>query len=173
MKVTRDIFAAPETAHEAAPAEETAPADDTDEATAEGMDPEAAADEDEAMAENEAMTDEMADEPSPFEPVEMTIDKLALHLLGASANATGHFKMVEGAGMEVPPAGELHAEFEGINKLIDTLGSMGLIPEDQMMGVRMMLAMFAKPVEGNPDKMTTDLEVKEDGSVFANGQQIK
>ncbi|MFD2438949.1 hypothetical protein ACFSS8_00315 [Paracoccus kondratievae] len=69
------------------------------------------------------------------------------------------------------PVGELNASYEGVNGLIDKLSTIGLIPEDQAMSVRMMMAMFAKPV--GDDKLETKLEFKEDGSIFANGQQIK
>ncbi|MDS9466903.1 DUF2125 domain-containing protein [Paracoccus sp. MBLB3053] len=151
MKVTRDVFAMPETL-----------ADDAD----------ASADDAQERAEPDAMTDEMAaEETTGFEPVEMNINKLALNLLGANLLATGELKATEeGIGA---PIGHIHAEYEGLNALLDTLGSIGLIPQEQMMGARMMLAMFAKPVEGSPDKMATDLELKEGGSIFANGQQIK
>ncbi|MBD9526634.1 DUF2125 domain-containing protein [Paracoccus sp. PAR01] len=165
MKVTRDLFAMPE-------ADETVPADDTDSATAEGVAPDAPADDAQAEAETDAMDDEVAAEPSGFEPVEMRINKFALDLLGAKANATGELKATDGGSLEAP-IGQIHAEYEGVNTLVDTLGSIGLIPQDQMMGVRMMLAMFAKPVEGSTDKMATDLEFKEGGAIFANGQQIK
>ncbi len=75
--------------------------------------------------------------------------------------------------METAPVGTIHAEYQGVNTLVDSLGEMGLIPQDQLGMVRMMLAMFAKPVAGEPDRMTTELEFREGGAVFANGQQIK
>ncbi len=50
---------------------------------------------------------------------------------------------------------------------------MGLIPEDQLMGTRMMLMMFTKPASEGEDKASTELEFKEDGSLFANGQQLR
>ncbi|MTH80246.1 DUF2125 domain-containing protein [Paracoccus aestuariivivens] len=162
MKVTKDMFAMPDDTGD------MAPADDTDSATAEGIAPDAPADDAEAQAEAEAG----ADEPTGFEPLQMTINKFALDLLGAKVNATGELKSAEGGNIEAP-IGQIHAEYEGVNTLIDTLSSIGLIPQEQMMGVRMMLAMFAKPVEGSTDKMATDLEFKEGGAIFANGQQIR
>lgn len=42
-----------------------------------------------------------------------------------------------------------------------------------MMGMRMMLAMFAKPDEANPDRLTSEIEFREGGRIFANGQQVK
>ena len=50
--------------------------------------------------------------------------------------------------------------------------AMGLVPADQMMGARMMLGMFAKVVEGEPDTMTSSLEFK-DKHFFANGMQLQ
>jgi hypothetical protein len=54
---------------------------------------------------------------------------------------------------------------------LDTLVAMGFIPEDQVMGARMMLAMFAKPGE-TPDSLVSTIEFK-DGGLFANGQQLQ
>ncbi|MDK8872343.1 MULTISPECIES: DUF2125 domain-containing protein [Paracoccus] len=110
--------------------------------------------------------------PQPFEPVEVAINQFALNALGAKVNAEGTLKAPESGDMTTP-VGEVNASYEGVNGLIDKLGAMGLIPEDQIMGVRMMMAMFAKPVAEGEDKLETRLEFKEDGSIFANGQQIK
>ena len=41
------------------------------------------------------------------------------------------------------------------------------------MGLRMMLAMFTQTVEGDPDRLETQLEFREGGAIFANGQQVK
>lgn len=169
MKVVKDIFD-PATMQPAGD-ETKAPADATDDATAEGVDPDAPADEAEAMAEMGAEADAIED-ASPFEPVDMTINQFALSMLGAKLHAEGALK-APASGDMTAPVGEINATYEGLNGLIDKLGTMGLIPEDQIMGVRMMLAMFAKPVAEGTDKLETRLEFKEDGSIFANGQQIK
>ena len=55
----------------------------------------------------------------------------------------------------------------------DKLVAMGLVPQEQMMGMRMMMAMFAKPAEGNPDQLNSEIEFREGGQIFANGQQVK
>ncbi|MTH65804.1 DUF2125 domain-containing protein [Paracoccus shanxieyensis] len=185
MKVTQDIFAmpaadaTPETATDDDASDDAAPADDTDAATADGMTPDTPADDAEAqadadLAQDETMAgDDTAEEtPSPFEPVELTINQIALNAVGAKVNASGSLKAPEGGDLSAP-VGQIKAEYEGVNGLLDKLGAMGLIPEDQMMGVRMMLAMFAKPVDGNPEKLATDLEFRDGGAIFANGQQIK
>lgn len=154
MKVNQDLFDPASLAGEVMPG--AMPAD--------GADP--AADPADAMAE-----DLMAE---PIIPTEMTINQIALNMLGARVAVTGELKAPEGADIATAqPVGQIKAEYEGLNGLIDKLAGMGLIPEDQLMSTRMMLAMFAKPVAEGEDKLTTDLEFKEDGSVFANGQQVK
>ena len=60
-----------------------------------------------------------------------------------------------------------------MNGLLDKLGAAGLVPAEQMMGVKMMLQMFAKADPQNPELLTTELEFNEQGQIFANGQQVK
>lgn len=112
-----------------------------------------------------------AGDEAPLEPTDITINQISLKALGASIAATGELKPSETGGMETP-VGKINAKYEGVNGLLDKLGTMGLIPQDQLGGVRMMLAMFARP-DGGDDKLATELEFKEGGSVFANGQQVK
>lgn len=69
------------------------------------------------------------------------------------------------------PTGKLDVTLTGINALLDTLVSMGFIPEDQVMGARMMLAMFAKPGDG-PDTLVSTIEFKDKG-LYANGQRLQ
>ena len=71
------------------------------------------------------------------------------------------------------PFGTVEGSFTGVNGLLDKLVSMGLLPQEQVMGARMMIAMFARPAEDNPEQLNTTLELREDGSIFANGQQVK
>ncbi|RNF34405.1 hypothetical protein A7A09_010945 [Paracoccus methylarcula] len=106
----------------------------------------------------------------PFEPQSVKINVITLKAVGVDANVTGDLTIPQDAQQ---PVGIVEGDFTGINALLDKLVSMGLVPQDQLMGARMMLAMFAKPVEGNPDQLQTKLEFKEDGSIFANGQQVQ
>lgn len=137
------------------------------------LDPAAMMPETPAATDGEPGTTMPEAQPEPFLPVEVNINQFALSLLGASATANGRLTGPEGGDLTQIPVGELHATFEGVNGLLDTLGSMGLIPDDQLMGARMMLTMFAKPSSEGEDKLTTDLEFKEDGSLFANGQKLR
>ena len=69
------------------------------------------------------------------------------------------------------PTGTIDVSIKGVNTLIDNLIAIGILPEDQAMGARMMLGMFAKPGAG-PDELTSTLEFKDKG-LFANGQQLR
>ena len=171
-KVTSDLFDQTATTADDADADgDVAPADATDDATADGMTDAAPADDAEAAADSAAEADADA-APQPFEPVDVAINQFALNALGAKVTAEGALKAPEGGDITTP-VGKIDATYEGVNGLIDKLGAMGLIPQDQIMGVRMMLAMFAKPVTEGEDKLATQLEFKADGTIFANGQQIK
>jgi hypothetical protein len=116
---------------------------------------------------------EAAATPEPFVPVDLNINQFALSALGAKITSNGQLTGPEGGDLIQAPVGKLNATFEGVNGLLDTLGSMGLVPEDQLMSVRMMLTMFGKPAAEGEDKLTTELEFKEDGSLTANGQQLR
>ncbi|MBY6113084.1 DUF2125 domain-containing protein [Mameliella alba] len=70
------------------------------------------------------------------------------------------------------PEGKLDLQVSGANTLIDNLISMGLLPEEDAMGFRMMMSMFTVPGE-EPDSMTSTIEVNAEGHVLANGQRIK
>lgn len=116
---------------------------------------------------------DMADMPQPPVPVKLTLNDVSINAVGAQAKFSGELTAPEGGDMTTAPVGEISGELNGVNALLDALGAMGLIPEQQMMGARMMLTMFARPVEGQPDTLETKLEFREGGSIFANGQQVK
>lgn len=106
----------------------------------------------------------------PFTPQTLTVNKVALDAVGAKADISGALEFGENPN---EPVGKLNGTFAGVNGLMDKLVAMGFVPEEQMMGMRMMLAMFAKPVDGQPDQLTSEIEFREGGSIFANGQQVK
>ncbi len=106
----------------------------------------------------------------PFTPQNLTINRVALDAAGAKADLKGALDLSKNLQ---EPVGTIDGQFSGVNGLLDKVVAIGLVPQDQMMGMRMMLAMFAKPVEGAGDQMQTQIEFREGGSIFANGQQIK
>lgn len=69
------------------------------------------------------------------------------------------------------PTGKIDLKLVGGNTLLDKLVAMGLVAEEQAMGARMMIAMFANPGAG-ADELTSVLEFK-DKSFYANGQQLQ
>ena len=69
------------------------------------------------------------------------------------------------------PNGLITVGIKGVNKLVENLIALGILTEDDAMGFRMGLAMFARPGAG-PDELTSEIEFK-DGGLFANGQQLQ
>ncbi|MFC0201302.1 DUF2125 domain-containing protein [Paracoccus rhizosphaerae] len=114
--------------------------------------------------------DGSAQDQMPFQPRSLTINDISLDALGATADLSGSLTFGDDPSK---PAGSITGTFSGINGLLDNLVKMGIVPQDQLMAPRMMIAMFARPVEGKPDQLQTELEFRDDGSIFANGQQVK
>ncbi|TBN40403.1 hypothetical protein EYE42_08380 [Paracoccus subflavus] len=106
----------------------------------------------------------------PFAPQDVTVNRVALDAAGASAEITGSLDFGDNPAQ---PVGRLNGTFEGVNGLLDTLVTMGLVPQEQIMGIRMALTMFARPAEDDPDRLTSEIEFREGGAVFANGQQVR
>ncbi len=114
--------------------------------------------------------------PTPAELYDVKINNIVLSAVGAEITGGGGFTfdnadMTTFKGMPAP-TGAIDLRIVGVNGLIDRLIRMGMLPDDQAMGFRMMLGLFARPADGE-DTMTSKIEVRGDGSVFANGQQLK
>ena len=116
----------------------------------------------------------IADAPMDTPPGEihaLSVNELLLRLAGAELTGSGDFTMNNDAPMPMP-AGTLNLQLTGGNALIDKLVQMGLLPEDQAMGARMMLGLFARP-GGGDDTLVSEITVQEDGAILANGQRIR
>lgn len=117
----------------------------------------------------------MARADMPAELHELSLNTLVVDALGAMLSASGAFSFdnsdLQTFGGVPRPQGVLTAELSGINALLDKLVAMGLIPEDQAMAGRMMMGMFTVPA--GDDKMTSKIEINEQGHVLANGQRIQ
>lgn len=106
-----------------------------------------------------------------------SFDLPALQLKIAGAELTGNgaltFDNTDLTSFDGMPAptGTVTLNLTGGNTLLDKLVAMGMIPEDQAMGARMMMGMFARPGNG-PDTLTSTLEFKDKG-FFANGMRLK
>lgn len=107
---------------------------------------------------------------------ELTVNKLHAKLAGAELTGTGAFTFDNDDMETFPgmprPAGVADLQLTGGNGLLDNLVALGLVPEDQVMGIRMMMALFARPGEG-PDTLTSKIEMTPEGQILANGQRIQ
>ncbi|WP_410216322.1 DUF2125 domain-containing protein [Paracoccus sp. (in: a-proteobacteria)] len=108
--------------------------------------------------------------PMPFLPRSLAIKDISVDAAGSSAQFAGDLEFGDDPSQ---PVGTITGRFAGVNGLMDNLVAMGVVPQEQLMGVRMMMAMFARPVEGETDRLQTELEFREGGSIFANGQQVR
>ncbi|WP_306132555.1 DUF2125 domain-containing protein [Roseivivax marinus] len=112
--------------------------------------------------------------PGTFDTLE--IAELQVSAAGAELTGEGSFTFDEDDletfdGMPAPE-GSATLTLSGATALLDTLVSMGIVGQDEAMGARMMLSMFAVPGDGE-DTLTTTIEVTEEGHVRANGQRIR
>ena len=110
----------------------------------------------------------------PGELNSLAITELRAKIAGAELTGNGaltfdNTDLVTYGGMPAP-TGKIDLKLVGGNTLMDKLVAMGLLPEDQVMGFRMMLSMFANAT--GEDELTSTLEFK-DGGFFANGQQLQ
>ena len=123
--------------------------------------------------EEAAANSEKFDVPGELHSLELK--DLQLKVAGADLTGNGAFTFnnddLETFDGIPAPSGELNLKLVGGNALMDNLVAMGLLPEDQAMGVRMMMGLFA--VASGEDTLTSKIEVKEDGSVLANGQRLQ
>lgn len=113
---------------------------------------------------------------APGELNSLSLRELRLNLAGASLEGMGDF-IFDNTDLETfdglpRPEGAVNLTIKGVNSLMDTLVSMGLLPEDQAMGTRMMMSMVTQPGEGE-DTLTSKIEVNEKGHVMANGQRLR
>ncbi|MEX5728078.1 hypothetical protein Ga0609869_001431 [Rhodovulum iodosum] len=112
----------------------------------------------------------------PAELQSLDVNALQLSVAGADLSGAGAFSFDNSDttpfnGMPKPTGG-LSLRLTGANALLDKLVAMGLVPQDQATGFRMMLGMFAKPGEG-ADTLVSDIQVTEDGQILANGQRLR
>lgn len=109
---------------------------------------------------------------APAEVKELDINRLEIAAAGAELTGNGAFAFDNSAGPVPKPQGAIDLKLTGGNALIDKLVATGLLPEDQAMGVRMMMGLLAVP-GATPDTLNSKIEINEQGHVLANGQRIQ
>lgn len=120
-----------------------------------------------------AMATRMTDAP-PAEIAALDLNALELSVAGASLTGQGSFTIDNtGTSGDMPkPAGKVKLRLSGGNTLLDRLVELGLLPQEQAQGARMMLGMFARPGDAE-DTLVSEIEVTEEGQVLANGQRLR
>lgn len=112
---------------------------------------------------------------TPGELNSLDVNNLLIKIIGAELTGNGGFTfdnsdLITFNGMP-KPTGALNLNLTGANAVIDKLVSMGLLPQEQAMGARMMMGLFAVP-QGD-DVLSSKIEINEQGHVLANGQRIQ
>jgi hypothetical protein len=115
-------------------------------------------------------------EAPPGELDSLEIKELKASVAGAEFTGAGSFTFdntdtTTFQGMPAP-TGKLDVTLTGGNGLLDKLTAMGLLPEEQVMSVRMMMGMFATPATDGSDSLSSTVEFKDKG-LFVNGQQLQ
>lgn len=120
----------------------------------------------------------MAGAKPPAIPVMVKTARLDdLRIAGAGAELAGHGDVtLDYSDMETfdgmpAPDGQAAVTIAGAQGLLDSLVEMGLLPEDQATGARMILAMFTRAT--GDDTVTSEVEVSKTGEVTVNGQRVK
>ncbi len=121
-----------------------------------------------------ALVETTGGEPAEVEALE--INNLVLSLIGAELTGEGGFTFDNSDkttfdGMP-KPTGSIALNLIGANGVMDNLVKLGFVPEEQVMGARMMLGLFARPGAG-ADELVSEIQVTEDGQVLANGQRLR
>lgn len=118
----------------------------------------------------QASADAAGTSPPPIELSAFKINELHAKAVGAELTGTGDFTL-DNSVTPPKPVGAVVLGLTGANKLMDGLVGMGLLAEDQVLGYKMMLGMFTVP--NGEDAVTSKLEFKEDGGIYANGQRLQ
>ncbi|SMR82086.1 hypothetical protein SAMN04488030_2428 [Aliiroseovarius halocynthiae] len=113
----------------------------------------------------------------PVEPGSATLNALRVSAVGAEITGEGAFTF-DSSDLETfeglpRPEGKLTLRAKGLTVLSQKLEQLG-IPAEQIYGAMMMLEMFSvEDTENGDDARMTEVEVKADGGVFANGVQLQ
>ncbi len=115
-------------------------------------------------------------ETKPGEVEALSVNKLVVRAVGAELTGQGDMAFDNTDMQTFPgmpkPVGAVDLKLVGGNGLLDKLVTMGILPQEQAMGARMMMGMFAVPGT-DPDTLNSKIEFTQDGQVLANGQRIK
>ncbi|KIN63117.1 DUF2125 domain containing protein [Sulfitobacter noctilucicola] len=112
----------------------------------------------------------------PGELQALNVGTLLVSAAGAKLEGSGDVTFDTAGPALVPglgtPVGDVNLALAGANGLIDKLVAMGFLPQEQAMGARMMMGLFAVPGD-TPDTLKSKIEFTQDGQILANGQRLR
>jgi hypothetical protein len=111
----------------------------------------------------------------PLPPPELeSLEVRAFEVSGAGLRASGtaSFAFDSSTGTPVPKEGTATARIEGLDRFLDTLVGLGVVTTEDARNARLGLATVFRP-GGAPDTREATIEMRADGSIFANGVQIQ
>jgi hypothetical protein len=112
----------------------------------------------------------------PVEFTSLNLNDLLVSIIGAQLTGEGSFQLDPSAPGMVPgvPAavGKVELRLNGANALIDRLVQIGIMQPQDVMGVRMMMGMAARPGD-TPDSLVSTIQLTPDGGLIANGMQLR
>ncbi len=110
-------------------------------------------------------------EISSFKLNRLAISAADTELTGTAAFTFNNDDLTTFGGFPAPDGGATF-KLSGFNTLIDRLVKMGLLDENQVMGMRMGLMLMA--VAGDQDdSLVSEIKITPDGQITANGKRIK
>ncbi|KUF11055.1 DUF2125 domain-containing protein [Pseudoponticoccus marisrubri] len=112
----------------------------------------------------------------PAEINALTVNELVVDAVGGVIQGSGAVTF-DNSDLETydgmpRPDGSITFEVAGANALVDKLIAMGMMTEEDAMGMRMMMSMFTVPGD-EPDTASSVIEFTPEGQILANGQRIK
>lgn len=124
----------------------------------------------------EAISEAVEEGHKIAEPTSLTINAMDLAAIGAKLAASGMFTFdtddYETYDGIPAPSGTATLHFAGLNGVIDTLMDIGLIGDEEALGIRMGLGLFTVIGE-RKDTLISEIEITPDGHISANGKRLK
>ena len=109
---------------------------------------------------------------TPAEVESVDINRVQISVAGADLTGNGAFRFDNSAGGAPRPVGGVDLMLVGGNALLDKLVAIGIVPQEQATGVRMMMGLLAVPGAA-PDTLNSRIEINDQGHISANGQRIQ
>lgn len=101
----------------------------------------------------------------------VNIEEVSLSAAGVDLSLGGRVLFDNSTSPPVP-IGAIDAEITGVNDFIETLSSIGVVPAEMLMGVRMMMGVMLLPTDV-VDQYTSRIEMRENGEITANGVPLR